>query len=95
MPVKIAQISPEGTLVLPDELRERLKDTAELAILWNEDLIVMKPLMEEQTAQSTSAQDKITRFFDIADHLASLNEIAPLTEDEIQAEIEAYQAEKK
>lgn len=95
MPVKIAQISPEGTLVLPDELRERLKDTAELAILWDEDLIVMKPLMEEQTAQPTSAQDKITRLFDIADRLASLNEIAPLTEDEIQAEIEAYRAEKK
>ena len=95
MPVKIAHLSPEGTLVLPDELRELLKDTPELAVLWNEDLIVMKRLSGKNPAQQTSPQDKIIRFFEIADHLVSLNEIAPLTEDEIQAEIDAYRAEKK
>jgi hypothetical protein len=95
MPVKIAHLSPEGDLILPDELRESLKDTPELAVLWNEDLIVMKRLSGESSTQQNSPQEKIARFFDIADRLASLNEIAPLTEDEIQAEIDAYRAEKK
>lgn len=35
------------------------------------------------------------RFFKIADRLAELNEIDPITEEEIQEEIRAYRREKR
>jgi hypothetical protein len=42
-----------------------------------------------------SNEEKINRFFRIADQLARLNEVDPITEAEIQAEIEACRADQR
>jgi len=45
--------------------------------------------------QALARKEKVTRFFEIADQLAALNETDPITEAEIEEEIQAARAEKR
>ena len=49
----------------------------------------------EIPSTSMSNEEKINRFFRVADQMAWSNEIDPITEADIEAEIEAYWAEKR
>ena len=40
-------------------------------------------------------EDRIKRLFETIEKLSRLNEIKPISEEEIQAEIEAYRKEKR
>ena len=88
-------ILDDGTLVLPDELRESLKNTPELWMAWNEDVIVINRKSLEKSQEPLSQQERIERFFATADKLSQFNEVAPISEEEIQGEIEAYRSEKR
>jgi bifunctional DNA-binding transcriptional regulator/antitoxin component of YhaV-PrlF toxin-antitoxin module len=95
MQSKVVKVSEDGTLLLPDELREFLKDQRELAIAWNENAIVIQRKSKPEQKKALSKEDKINGLFEIADDLAILNEVAPISEEEMTAEIEAYRVEKR
>ncbi|MGL4500335.1 MAG: hypothetical protein ACRCU2_14815 [Planktothrix sp.] len=88
-------ILEDGTFVLPDELRESLKNSPELWMAWNEELIIINRKSVAMSQEAISQTERIQRFFASADKLSQFNEIAPISEDEIQAEIEAYRSEKR
>lgn len=94
MQAQSIKLNPDGILKLPDELRETLKDISDLTISWDEQIIVIEIKSNLLTNQSISKEEKIKRFFDCADKLQQYNQIEPITEEEIQAEIEAYRLEK-
>lgn len=95
METQTVQITPDGMLVLPEKLRESLKDKQEILVSWDENLIVIKRQNKVDTEHPMSKEDKVERLFEIMDDLASLNEVDAITEEEIQAEINAYRAEKR
>ncbi len=88
-------ILDDGTLVLPDDLKESLKNTPELWMAWNEDLIVIHRKSLATSEETLSQKEHIQRFFAAADKLSQFNEVDPISEDEIQTEIEAYRSEKR
>lgn len=94
MPEQSVSLNPDGTLKLPDELREALKGVSDLTISWDEKLIVIELKSSSSIAQCLSKEEKIQRFFEAADKLQQFNQIEPLSEEEIQAENEAYRSEK-
>ena len=51
--------------------------------------------VEDLFRQALARKEKVTRFFEIADQLAALNETDPITEAEIEEEIQAARAEKR
>lgn len=88
-------ILDDGTFVLPDELRESLKNTPELWMAWNEDFIIINRKSVVTSQEPLSQKERIQRFFASADKLSQFNEVAAISEEEIQAEIEAYRSEKR
>ena len=88
-------ILDDGTLLLPDELRESLKNTPDLWMAWNDDLIVINRKFQDESLDIISQQKRIQRFFNTADRLSPFNEFSPISEAEIKGEIEAYRAEKR
>ena len=87
MLVEIVTIDEDGNVALPDRLRDRLKGSGELVVLWNDEFILLKKASPSQPQADASKEEKIGHLFEISDLLAKLNEIAPLSEAEIQAEI--------
>jgi len=51
--------------------------------------------VEDLFRQALARKEKVARFFEIADQLAALNETDPITEAEIEEEIQAARAEKR
>ena len=51
--------------------------------------------VEDLFRQALARKEKVARFFEIADQLAALNETDPITEAEIEEEIQAVRAEKR
>ncbi len=49
----------------------------------------------ESQEEKISREDRIKRLFETIEKLSRLNEIEPISEEEIQAEIEAYREEKR
>lgn len=49
----------------------------------------------EHRSAPTSKEERMNRLFGVADRLVAFNEVAPLTEADIQAEIEAHRTEKR
>ncbi len=93
----IIKITTDGKLELPPEIRSRLQSGDEF-FLWEEkDTIILKKV-QNSGADDITQQEKIKGdegFFEIADPLAELNKIDPITEEEIQEEIRAYRREKR
>ncbi len=73
------------TFNLSDEIVQK----ARAAGLLNADRV------EDLLRRELDRQAKVDRFFDAADRLAVLNAEQPMTMEEIQAEIDAYRAEKR
>ncbi|MDY6802314.1 MAG: hypothetical protein SXA11_00695 [Cyanobacteriota bacterium] len=92
---EVIKILEDGTFVLPDALRESLKKTPELSVAWNENLIVINRTNRENYEEQLSREASIKRLFETIEKLSRLNEIEPISEEEIQAEIEAYREEKR
>lgn len=95
MPIEIVPMSSSGTFVLPEELQNSLMDKPEIAVFWNEEVIVLKPIEKQEAVEQRSKEEKIRRFFEIADRQVIVKEMIGISESEIQAEIEAYRAEKR
>jgi hypothetical protein len=75
-------ILDDGTLVLPEELKESLKNSPELWIAWNEDVIIINRKSLAKSQESLSQQERIERFVATADKLSQFNEFAPISETE-------------
>jgi hypothetical protein len=73
------------TFNLSDEIVQK----ARAAGLLNADRV------EDLLRRELDRQAKVDRFFGAADRLAALNTEQPMTMEEIQAEIDAYRAEKR
>jgi hypothetical protein len=95
MQLQKIDILEDGRLLLPDELRESLKNTPELWMAWNDDIIVINRKSPDKSEEFISQHERINRFFATADKLSKFNELAPISEEEIQAEVEAYRSEKR
>ncbi|MBC6477819.1 MAG: hypothetical protein GDA56_08530 [Hormoscilla sp. GM7CHS1pb] len=95
MPIEIVPMSSSGTFVLLEELQNSLMDKPEIAVFWNKEVIVLKPIEKHEPVEPRSKEEKIRRFFEIADRQVIVKDIIGISESEIQAEIEAYRAEKR
>jgi hypothetical protein len=73
------------TLQLPDDLIKRAQAVGLFAPERAEDLF----------RRELERQEKIARFFELADRLAQLNQTDPITPEEIEAEIQAARAERR
>ena len=93
MLVEMAKIDSEGNVALPDRLKDRLKGSDKLVVLWNDEFILLKKAAPSAPPSNASKKEKIGRLFEISDLLAKLNEIAPLSEAEVQAKIAAAKAQ--
>jgi len=51
-------------------------------------------MQKDEPVQPSSQEEKIKRFFEIADRQLALKEIIGISSSEIQAEIEAYRCQK-
>jgi hypothetical protein len=88
MQTQSVKLNPDGTLELPSELRETLKDVSDLTVSWDERVIVI------EIKSSLSKKEKLQHFFNAADKLQQFNQVEPFSEDEIREEIDAYRSEK-
>jgi bifunctional DNA-binding transcriptional regulator/antitoxin component of YhaV-PrlF toxin-antitoxin module len=96
----VIQVTIDGQLELPIAIRSRLQ-AGDKFVLWEEeDTIILKrvnkTVLEDpnQTASGNERSQDLS-FFAIADRLAELNEVEPISEAEIEAEIRAYKREKR
>ena len=96
----VIQVTIDGQLELPIAIRSRLQAGDEFVLWEEEDTIILKKVKKtvfEENNQSESVNDRSQNlsFFAIADRLAKLNEVEPISEAEIEAEIRAYKREKR
>lgn len=99
-PTTVIQVTKDGQLKLPPEISSRLQPGDEFVLWAQKDTIILKrvekPLVDDIIKQPDEVSNKPSaRFFEIADRLVELNEIAPISEEEIQAEIKSYKQEKR
>jgi len=96
----VIQVTADGQLELPPEIRSKLHPGDEFVLWQEEDIIILKkvqkPLLSEliQHQETVNLEGSLS-FFEIADRLSKLNEIDPISEEEIQEEIQAYKQEKR
>ena len=93
----IIKITADGKLELPPEIRSRFQSGDEFLLVEDKDSIILKRV-ENSGVDNIKNKEKIdgdNRFFEIADRLAELNEVEPITEEEISEEIRAYRREKR
>ena len=94
MKSETVKVNPDGTLVLPEELRLRLQDNQELQVAWNDKFMVINYSILPQEKSEFDLDTKIKHFFNQLDKLLIFNEIDPITPDDIETEIAAYRMEK-
>ncbi len=75
-------ILEDGTFVLPDELRESLKNSPELWMAWNEEFIIINRKSVAISQEAISQTEHIQCFFASADKLSQFNEVAAILETE-------------
>jgi hypothetical protein len=93
----IIKITADGKLELPPEMRSRFQSGDEFLLVEEKDSFILKRV-KTSGVDALKKQEKMAgdnRFFEIADRLAELNEIEPITEEEISEEIRAYRREKR
>lgn len=61
----------------------------------DDDDIVINRKSPDKSQEFISRDERIKRFFATADKLSKFNEVSPISEAEIQAEVEAYRSEKR
>lgn len=81
------KVLEDGTLVLPEELRESLEQTPEVSISWNEDLIVIHRKPEAKARKNTPQDDQIKHLLETKEKIARLKQIIPILEQQIQAQL--------
>ncbi|RLC72290.1 MAG: hypothetical protein DRI52_03820 [Chloroflexi bacterium] len=87
MTVGVAQIRAEGYIVLPSEIMDKIGEMDKFLVFQRDnDTILLKKIHPPSSPK---------RLSEIADRLAALNEVAPITPDEVEAEIRAYRAKKR
>ncbi|MDY7006923.1 MAG: AbrB/MazE/SpoVT family DNA-binding domain-containing protein [Cyanobacteriota bacterium] len=96
----VIQVTTNGQLELPSEIRSQLQPGDEFLLWQEEDTIILKRVEKSAVEDMIKTQKGVDRkpdshFFEICDRLAQLNEIAPISEGEIQAEIKSYKQEKR
>ena len=93
----VIQVTKDGKSQLPPEIRSRLQTGDEF--MWEEekDTIILRRVTKSfaDGNEGEKVVKKSDGFFEIAERLAELNEIMPITEEEIQEEIRAYKEEKR
>jgi hypothetical protein len=93
----IIKITADGKLELPPEMRSRFQSGDEFLLVEEKDSFILKRV-KTSGVDALKKQEKMAgdnRFFEIADRLAELNEVEPITEEEISEEIRAYRREKR
>ena len=63
MKSETVKINPDGTLVLPEELRLRLQDNQELQVAWNDKFMVINYSILPQEKSEFDLDTKIKLFF--------------------------------
>ncbi len=96
----VIQVTADRQLELPPEIRSQLQPGDEFVLWQEEDTIILKRVKNSAVEDMIKMQKRVNRepdshFFEIGDRLAQLNEIAPISESEIQAEIKFYKQEKR
>ena len=86
MTIGVARISAEGHLILPPEVMDKLGGVDQFLVFQRNDTLLLKRIAPPAPAK---------RLSEIADRLAALNEIAPITLEEVEVEIQAHRAEKR
>ncbi|MDY6806800.1 MAG: hypothetical protein SXA11_23745 [Cyanobacteriota bacterium] len=81
------KVLEDGTLVLPEELRESLEQTPEISISWNEELIVIHRQPQPETGGNIPPDDKNQQLLETQQKLARLKQIIPILEQQIQAQL--------
>ena len=86
MTIGVARISAKGHFVLPPEVMDKLEGVDQFLVFQRNDTLLLKRIAPPAPAK---------RLSEIADRLAALNEIDPITPEEVEAEVQAYRAEKR
>ena len=81
------EVLEDGTLVLPEELRESLEKTPEISISWNEELIVIHRQAQPQTGGKITPGEKNQHLLETQEKIARLKQIIPILEQQIQAQL--------
>lgn len=85
MTVGVAKITAEGYIVLPPEIMDKIGEMGKFLVFQGDnDTILLKKIHPPSSPKHLS---------EIADRLAALNEVAPITPDEVEAELRAYRAD--
>lgn len=87
-------INADGSVFLPEQLRNVIKNVKELKVSWNEEFIIINYSDLSNPNIKLSKEERIKHFFARIDQLIAFNEIDPLTEDDIENEIASYRATK-
>ena len=96
----VIQVTANGQLELPPEISSQLQPGDEFLLWQEEDTIVLKRVEKSTVEEMIKAKKGVNRepdshFFEIGDLLAQLNEISPISVEEIKAEIQSYKQEKR
>ncbi|MGD1808749.1 AbrB/MazE/SpoVT family DNA-binding domain-containing protein [Dapis sp. BLCC M126] len=96
----VIQVTANGQLELPPEICSQLQPGDEFVLSQEEDTIILKRVKKSAIKDMINAQKGVNRepdshFFDACDRLHEINEIDPISEEEIQAEIKSYKQEKR
>lgn len=84
MVIGIAQTA-NGIITLPADMRDALGDAEKVLVIQAEDGLYLKRIEAPRRSG----------LLELADKLAALNEVDPITPEEIEAEIAAVRAEKR
>ena len=92
--IEIVSVDAEGNLTLPDQLKEQLKGFTQLMVVWDGERILLQHCVSLATIDRTSKPNKINHLFAASELLGQLNDIMPLSEEDIQAEITIARANR-
>ncbi|NEO52173.1 MAG: AbrB/MazE/SpoVT family DNA-binding domain-containing protein [Okeania sp. SIO3B5] len=95
----VIQVTANGQLELPSEIRSQLQSGDEFLLWQEEDTIILKRVEKSTVEEMVKAKKGVnhksdSHFFELCDRLHKLNEIDPISSEEIQAEIKSYRQEK-
>lgn len=81
------KVLEDGTPVLPEDLKKTLKQTSEIAISWNEELIVIHRQLQSKNEEKIPKNQKNQHLIETREKLARLKQILPILEQQIQEQL--------